>query len=343
MEYKYCNQNYFSGDTKIFNPDNNFKLISQFKVGDLITTFNQETNKLEDKKVVKVIANNSKIWYNLKTTNSSLLSLPECNYINENMEKVKLKDLNVGDKIWILRSAHKRSVRIKKLDTEYSLGYVLGALLVGDGNIWGSSLKLQTLKDNLAYKFSDEFINCFGLEPNKEIILKTNKANITPLHQVSINNVQICSIILELCNNNVKKDSFTVPRIIFNDFDIFKGFYDACVDSGFDNKITSLNKLFIEYFAELLKLNIGTVLNRKDNKEYFSLDILSLDKLKEEFELFKNKTPIIIYPDIKLETITGIKCEQHIKRNGEYKECYALEIEDNHTYIANNLYVTDCI
>lgn len=356
----------FDKDTRILNPESNHKTISQFKIGDLVTTFNPETGKLENRRVTFVHKNKAKDWVKIRIGRASTLVTPEHPYFDENFNQILAKDLKIGDKVWSLRTIYRDNTSIKTFNRDYDLGYILGALL-SDGSIWRNTLKLQVTEEWFADKFKQAIYNVFGLEAVKESQIRKGGFKDTILvYQVRITNSQICSILNELCNGKYKTKDFDIPRIIFDDFDIFKGFYEAYLDgdgSEFSNpnkyqkinRLISTNKIFIEHTSQIFDriLHKPTITNG-GNTTVYSVDIplfindrnlqeKQLDDFKIKFENeLKNSTPTVIYPDIKLVTIEDIKNEVHTGRTKHGRNCYNLEIEGNHTYFANNIYVHNC-
>ena len=100
----------FSYNTRILTPQGNSKIISKFKVGDYVRTFNKETGKLEDKKVTYIYKHKTNKWRKIKIGNTITTVTEEHPYFNENMELIEAKDLKPGDKVWGLRQSYINSV-----------------------------------------------------------------------------------------------------------------------------------------------------------------------------------------------------------------------------------------
>jgi GTP cyclohydrolase I len=350
----------FSYNTRILTPQGNSKIISKFKVGDYVRTFNKETGKLEDKKVTYIYKHKTNKWRKIKIGNTITTVTEEHPYFNDNMELIEAKDLKPGDKVWGLRQSYINSVNridIKSFKRNYSLGYILGTLL-SDGSIWRNTLKLQVKEEWFADKFKNAIEDCFGLEPVKEIHHSYGFKDNIDMYCVRITNSKICSILLEICNSKYKTKEFSIPTIVFDNYDIFKGFFEAYLDGDGSeytsksnsqkmNRISSSNKQFIldvarifnrSYYEEkgeycnMYSVSIPLCFNNRDTKKGYE------NKVKENFEKnLKNKQPTIIYEDLILkEVIFNEKLKDY------NKDAYNLEIEDNHTYIANSIWVHNC-
>ena len=350
----------FNKDTRVLIPGNKYKLISKFKVGDYVRTFNPTTGSLEDKKVTYVHKNTASDWYKLRINNVTTLVTPEHPYFDENMNQIAAKDLTIGSKVWTLRNVYSNHTPIKCFNKNYYLGYILGTLL-SDGSMWRNCLKLSVTEEWFADKFKLAIKEVFGLEAKKSINNTYGgfKESIT-MYTICIVNAQICSILSELCKHKYKCKDFCVPEIILDDFEIFTGFYEAYLDgdgSEFShprklqklNRLTSSNKSFIEFTAEIFERkynqpreNIYTVdiplfFNNRDTNK--NIKIKFLEKFNKTL---KNDVPTKIFADITLSEVTDIQRERHVGRTKHGMNCYNLEVEDNHTYIANGVWVHNC-
>lgn len=350
----------FAYDTRILTPDGNNKIISKFKVGDLVKTFNKETGKMENKKVTYIHKHKTNKWRRITIGNTTTTVTDEHPYFDENMNLVEAKDLKPGDKVWGLRQSYinsKNRIDIKHFKHNYSLGYILGTLL-SDGSIWRNTLKLQVKEEWFADKFKNAIKDCFGLDAIKEIHHNYGFKDNIDMFCIRITNSKICSILSELCSNKYRTKNFTIPNIIFDNYNIFKGFFEAYLDgdgceytnrknSQKTNRLSSSNKEFIiqvaqifnrSYYEEkreycnMYSVSIPLCFNNRDIKKGYE------EKLKNHFEKdLKNKQPVIIYEDIMLKEVT---CNEKLKNYN--RDAYNLEIEDNHTYIANSIWVHNC-
>jgi len=86
-------------DTLIKMSDGNEKSISSIKQGESVLTYNQETNKIEIKKVKKVICQNlNKKWIKLHFDNGRHLILTEDHKIyTKNRDWIEAKDIDFND------------------------------------------------------------------------------------------------------------------------------------------------------------------------------------------------------------------------------------------------------
>ena len=350
----------FAYNTRILTPNGNNKIISKFKVGDYIRTFNKETGLMEDKRVTYVHKHKTNKWRRIKIGTTVTTVTEEHPYFDKDMNLIEAKDLKPGDKLWALRQSYinnKNRISIKSFKRNYSLGYILGTLL-SDGSIWRNTLKLQVTEEWFADKFKKAIKDCFGLDAVKEIHHNYGFKDSIDMFCIRITNSQICSILSELCNSNYKTKNFSIPDIIFDSYEIFKGFFEAYLDGDGSeytskrntqkiNKISSSNKQFI--------LDVAQIFNRsyyEEEREYCNIYSVSLplcfnnrdtrkgyeEKLKEHFEKdLKNVNPTIIYPDLTLKDVIFNE-----KLKDYNKDAYNLEIEDNHTYIANSVWVHNC-
>lgn len=352
----------FTGKTPIQTPSG-VKYIKDFKVGDEVDTFN-ESGELETRKVTHVFKSKVDTIVKVPTSRgSSLTCTPNHPIFVLGKGWVEAKDLLKDDQIYCIRKGHNRLNRNPvTIKYGWSLGYVLGALC-SDGSITRNALRLEVNSESFAQKFSDAVEDSFGISSTLQPIVKPSGYLGKDINQfrVRVVNGQISSILKDLVGGNSGSAHFKLPPIIFNSYDIFKGFFEAYIDGDGHqythptnrykyNRVSTINKDFAHEVSKIFDTPVSEVDNGNCVMYVFNLPLFINDrgtrlnrevKFKDKFHnSLVNKSPVLIYPDRVVESISGDV--EYIKSRNVSYEVYNLEVQDNHTYIAKSVWVHNC-
>lgn len=345
----------FEYRSQVLTP-NGYKRIGDIKAGDIVSTYNKEKDVIEDKKVIKTFKNPAHDMMEIRFQDrvKSVKVTANHPFFNEHGDLVNAMDLKPGDKVYGLRQFyknHKNTTHLDKLEYNYSLGYVLGALM-SDGTFWRNTIRLSVTDEEFADNFSRNLKECCGLETSDHIYYHKGgfKENKIKMYSRRVTCSQLYSIFQEMMQD--KKNG--LPKVIFNDYDIFKGFIQGYHDGDGNHSNDSMRIFTSDYsfatnLSNVLKTSLyengatsqtGTymytvtipkhlVTNKdskysKDFKEYFNNELKNAESYKVSL-------------DMRLLEVTDIQ-----RKDNSKGYVYNLEVEDNPTYIVNGIWVHNC-
>lgn len=252
-------------------------------------------------------------------------------------------NLNIGEKVVSLKKGYisttKKAVLLEK---GYYLGYYLGAIS-SDGSITRNAVRLEVNSKEFAEKFSLSLKKCFGRDTTVEQISKLSgfrKEDITQ-YRVRLVSGKVVNITDELFGCRKKTFNFGVPKIVFEDFEIFKGYLDGYLDGdGYRHKdeyinINSKNDRVLNELAEVFNTKVFP------HKWGFNYIRKAPRKIKASFDNYvKGKTfDTYSYSDYEVVFVTKKELKSH--KQGVY--VYSLECEkENPTFLVSGILVHNC-
>jgi GTP cyclohydrolase I len=278
---------------------------------------------------------------------------------------VEASKLNPGDNVYVLRNAKgyiTGSGIMLTIGTD--LAYFLGAL-ASDGSIWRNSVRLEVNERWFAEKFVSSIKGAFGIDAQIEEISKPSGflgKDITQ-YRVRVVNGLLVNVVDELFGCRKKTKNFNIPKVAFNNYEMFRSFLEGYVDGDgcVYSKESSVNTDRITQYIRIITSNKGfadelgsifdTPVKPHANSCYIigiPLFILGLEKrqvFKDRFiEKFdsKFKNASLVTVDLNREVDTVVSVDYKPKGGKKRYAVYNLEIEDNHTYLANDIWVHNC-
>ncbi|HOA84106.1 MAG TPA: GTP cyclohydrolase I [Thermodesulfovibrio thiophilus] len=356
----------FTGDTRIRikkTDGRSTKAIRLIKEGDIVETFNDK-GEIEERKVTKVMRSKTDKIYHLHTDKGRELKTT-FNHPIFVLGKgwTAAEDIEVGDKVYAIRNSKGRGNMNRNAIEEIIYGEDLGkflGILLADGSITRNAVRLEVSKLSQAEEFVRAIKGAFGLDADIEKILKPSGFRKEEIEQyrVRVVNGHLVSIVLEMCNGVTTSLDFSLPKIVLNDYETFKGFIQGYLISDGTtykkdgrtryNRIFSCNKAFLEEVAEIFdtplvemgangnsveySINIPLFINGESKRE------TEEERFKERFEEFRNTLPVRVDLDREVQEITKVSIEELEQE----QTMYNFEVEENHTYIANDIWVHNC-
>lgn len=346
------------------------KFINTIKEGDIVVTFN-ESGEIENRKVKAIMERKARVLINIKTKNGNHLKCtPEHPIYVIGRGWINAGELELGDKLVTLRNGrgYSLSKTHEKIEINYgkSLGYFLGALC-SDGGIWRNKVTLRVTEKWFAEKFISSIKDAFNLEAIlKEAPYNSGFKGKDPdrvLYEAQVISGALINIIDEFFGGKRKKGTdFKIPAVVFNSIECFYGFFEGYIDGdGSDyqhptknivkyNRIYSSNTGFIEELENIFSTKSRPNGDGSSNVRVIAVPLflngrnirfLYEEKFKKKFnDTLKNKEQVTIDIWRQIDYITSIVAEE-AKGNKPFS-VYNLEVDENPTYIANNIWVHNC-
>ena len=348
----------FTGKTPVRMKDG-LKYIKDVEVGDIAITFNEEGN-IEEKRVTHLMRHTTRETVNVHTERGrKIRCTPDHPFYVENVGWTNAEDLVEGDKLRALNNSRGfkgASTWDYTINENYSLGYVLGAI-ASDGSTNRNQVRLEVNDLEFAEKFRDHMYKAFNIKA--EITKTEYSSGYTPNKHTHRNLVRVISGYLvdylkQVFGGSTDSKEFKFPKIVLNSYDIFKGFVNGYFEGDgssykeINARIITTNKEFAKEFSSIL----GGYHYEKENGDYSNIHTVGvplhlLDMNRREYEKikyeemweeeFKNEEKVVINPLVAYDYITLIEELPKYKVN-----VYNFEVEDNHTYLANDIWVHNC-
>lgn len=329
--------------------DKGYKNITKIKAGNILLTFNKQLDVVKTK-VISISKRKVKELYKFYLVNGKTVSATQEHPFYVDGKWISVKELTVGNKLLVLDNCYINKNKKKVVFNKgYWLGYYLGAVC-SDGSITRNAVRLEVNSVIFAKKFQKAIYETFGRRPKVEAISKPSgflKKNINQF-RVRVVSGKIVKITDEIFGLRKKTFTFDIPKIVFEDIEIFKGYIDGYVD-GDGNRycgvgkngyiqnyiaINSANEKLIDSFCEIFKIK------KQWHKWGFYYVRITPNRIEKRFyEKVKNMTITPYRPlDYKLMAISKIE----IKKYAKGISVYNLSCEKENTFLANSIYVHNC-